>query len=226
MGLIKQKDKRLKLKALAFGWLGCFLLCASSFQPVSAQTFAEWFSQGKTQLKYLTQQIAALNALRVSGEQGYSMLKNEWGAIGNWKNGEFGLHQTYYASLSSVSPVVKSSVSVSDLQSRQQSMVALFGALRKLPGLYTDELVYIAAVREKVMAAYGNDLSELQKVMQSGVLVMSDDERLKRVKALTAELQDQYEFSCSFSAEVRMLSVQRIREQNEVQTLNGVYGNN
>jgi hypothetical protein len=131
MGFSKLKGKSLKRKALAFGWLGCFLLCAFSNQLASAQTFAEWFSQGKTQIKYLTQQIAALNALRVSGEQGYNMLKNEWGTIGNWKNGEYGLHQAYYASLASVSPVVKASVSVTDLQSQQQSMVTLFSGLPK-----------------------------------------------------------------------------------------------
>jgi hypothetical protein len=226
MGFSKLKAESERLKAFCRICLGAWFFCLGSMGFAHAQTFAEWFSQGKTQIKYLTQQIAALNALRVSGEQGYTMLKNEWGAIGNWKNGEFGLHQAYYASLGAVSPVVKANVSVSDLASQQQSMVTLFAGLPKLPGLSSGDLVYIAGVREKVIAAYDHDLAELQKVLQSNVLVMSDDERLKRVKTLILELQDQYEFTCSFSAEVRLLSVQRVREQNEVQTLNGVYGNN
>jgi len=208
------------------GCLGSLLLLPGSVSFAHAQTFAEWFSQGKTQIKYLTQQIAALNALRVSGEQGYAMLKNDWGAIGNWKNGEFGLHQGYYASLSSVSPVVKAQVDVTALQAQGQTMVALFAALPKLPGLGAGELVYIGSVRDKVMADYGNDLSELQKVLQAGVLSMSDDERIKRVKVLKAELQDAYEFACSFSASVRVLSVQRTGEIKELQSLKGIYENN
>src|SRR5579863_1538084 len=88
-----------------------FLVSCSLFlAPVSrAQTFAEWFQQGKTQIQYLVLQIEALNAFEKSVKQGYSIAKNEWGAIGNFKDGELALHQNYYNSLSQVNPLVKNS---------------------------------------------------------------------------------------------------------------------
>jgi len=225
MGLSELKAERLKRKALIFGWFGCFLLCAFSFLPSQAQTFAEWFSQGKTQIKYLTQQIAALNALRVSGEQGYALLNNEWSTIGNLKDGEFGLHQGYYASLSTVSPAVKAYADVPALQAQEEVMLSQFAIALKQPALGAGELVYIGRVREELMAGYGDDLSGLQQVLSSGTLVMSDDERIKRVKVLVADMADRYAFACSFSAEVRLLSVQRVHELNEVENLKSFYGN-
>src|SRR5882757_805563 len=101
----KVKKERLKAKsAFMVCLVSCLVLLAAT--DSKAQTFAEWFSQGKTQIKYLTQQIAALNACETSIRQGYNMLKGEWTAIGYFKNGEFGLHQSYYTSLSNVNPQV------------------------------------------------------------------------------------------------------------------------
>src|SRR6185503_17196327 len=120
----KQKSKRPKLKAL----LICFVLSALCLQHSYAQTFAEWFSQKKTQIKYLTEQIAALNACETSLRQGYNMMKSEWGAIGNFKNGEFNLHQDYYSSLSQVNPQVKNSTDLQAIQAEQQSIISQFNS--------------------------------------------------------------------------------------------------
>src|SRR5258708_7205351 len=108
--VLKVKAKRLRRKVFSFRRLMVtvsFLLFALSFQPVRAQTFAEWFEQGKTLIKYLGQQIAYLNAYERGVKQGYSELKGDWGLIGSFKNGELGLHTAYYASMKQVKPEVR-----------------------------------------------------------------------------------------------------------------------
>lgn len=227
MESIKVKAERLKLKAF---FIGCFLtglmLCAFSFQHVQAQSFAEWFNQKKTQIKYLTQQIAALQAYRSSLEQGYGLLKGEWNAIGNFKNGEFGLHTDYYHSLSAVNPVVKSSVDITTLQAEQQSMISQFNAINDLSGLTAEEQSYTSSVRQNMINQCDNDLDDLQTVLTAGQLEMSDDERIKRIKQITAAIKDKYVFTCTFASQVKILAIQRKQSIQINQTLRGYYETN
>ncbi len=193
---------------------------------VQAQSFAEWFNQKKTQIKYLTQQIAALQACRTSLEQGYAMMKSEWGAIGNFKNGEFGLHQDYYNSLLAVNPRVKSSVNLSTIQAEQQSIVSQFNAIKNLNGLQADELAYINSVRQNIIDQCSKDLDDLQAVLSAGELQMTDDERIQRINQITAAIKDKYVFTCSFVNQVRLLAMQRNKDDQNTQTLRRYYETN
>jgi hypothetical protein len=204
--------------------LCCFLLCVFGLQYVRAQTFAEWFSQKKTQIKYLTEQIAALNASETSLRQGYNMLHSEWSAIGNFKNGEFGLHQDYYNSLSQVNPLVKNSVDLSTIQGEQQSIIGQFNSIQHLSCLSVSEQRYIAVVQQNVINQCAKDLNDLQAVLSSGELAMTDDERIKRIDHLTAAIKDKYLFTCSFCVQVRLLAIQCNQDNQSIQTLNQLYG--
>jgi hypothetical protein len=202
------------------------LLCALSFQLTKAQTFAEWFSQKKTQIKYLTQQIAALNACETSLRQGYNMLHSEWSAIGNFKNGEFDLHQDYYNSLSQVNPLIKNSTDLQTIQAEQQSIISQFNSVQNLSGLSAFEQVYIGRVQQNIIALCNKDLSDLQAVLSSSELIMTDDERIKRIDKLTTAIKDKYLFTCSFCVQVRLLAIQRNQDNQNIQTLNQLYGIN
>jgi hypothetical protein len=204
----------------------CFLLCTFSFQFAKAQTFAEWFSQKKTQIKYLTEQIAALNACETSIRQGYNMLHSEWSAIGNFKNGEFGLHQDYYNSLSQVNPLVKNSTALPTIQAEQQSIISQFNSIQHISGLSVSDQAYIGRVQQNIIALCNKDLSDLQAVLSSGGLAMTDDERIKRINQLTAAIKDKYLFTCSFCVQVRLLAIQHNQDNQNMQTLNQLYGIN
>jgi hypothetical protein len=218
----KQKSKRPKLKAI----LICFVLSALCLQHSYAQNFAEWFSQGKTQIKYLTQQIAALNACETSIRQGYNMLKGEWTSIGNFKNGEFGLHQSYYTSLSNVNPQVKSSPDIGLITMEQQSIISMLNAIQNAAGLTTDEQGYIQTVVQNIINECSKDLDKLNSVLKNGTLQMSDDERLKQIRNIQAAMLDKYQFTQSFCNSVRLMAAQRNQDSNETQTLNKLYGIN
>ncbi|MDB4925516.1 hypothetical protein [Mucilaginibacter sp.] len=208
----------IKIKGLAL--LLLLVVCTTT----QAQTFAEWFSQGKTQIKYLTQQIAALEAFESSMRQGYNMLHSEWTAIGNFKNGEFGLHRSYYTSLSQVNPVVKNSTDLTGIQSEQQSIISQFYSISNLNGLTADEQSYVSLVAQNLMNTCNSDLDELQKVLTAGQLKMSDDERIKRINQLAEAIKDKYLFTCHFTAQVKMLALQRAQENDQLQTERGLYG--
>lgn len=218
----KQKRKRPKVKVI----LICFVLSALCLQHSYAQTFAEWFSQGKTQIKYLTQQIATLNACETSIRQGYNMLKGEWTSIGNFKNGEFGLHQSYYTSLSTVNPQVKSSPDISSLATEQQYIIAMLNAVQQVAGLTNDEQGYVKTVAQNIFNDCTKDLDKLNSVLKNGTLQMSDDERLKQIHSVQVAMLDKYQFTQSFCNSVRLMAAQRNQDSNETQTLNKLYGIN
>lgn len=229
MELIKKlKAQRRKVKALLIACLGSWFLILGSAQPSKAQSFSfsDLFGQGSKELKNMVAQIEALNAFESSVRQGYTMMKGEWTAISNWKNGEFTLHQDYYTSLSNVNPAVKSDPDVTAIQSEQQTIISLFSALQRLSGLLPYEQNYVQRVTVSLLRSCDADLQQLQKVLESGTLTMSDDERLKQIAKLQAAMLDKYRFTQSFCNSVRLLVIARNQEINEVRTLNQVYGNN
>jgi hypothetical protein len=51
---------------------------------------------------------------------------------------------------------------------------------------------------------------------QSDNYQMKDDERLKRIDRIYADMQDRYSFCSSFSEEMGLLAVQRMGDQIEI----------
>jgi hypothetical protein len=221
----KLKAESLKRKAF-FCAMFCFSLFAFGFQPAKAQTFDEWFNQKKTQIKYLTQQIAALNAFERSVKQGYDIAKNEWASIGSFKNSEFGLHQNYYNSLSQVNPLVKNSVDLTGIQTERRSIISQFNALNNLTGLSAVEQRYIQSVGQNLVAEFDKDMDELQTVLTPGKLVMTDDERIERINKVSASMKDKYVFACAFCTQVKILAAQRNQDSDGNEALQKLYGIN
>ncbi|HZY35960.1 MAG TPA: hypothetical protein VFE53_04885 [Mucilaginibacter sp.] len=211
-----------KLKVFLLG----FLLSALSFQPSHAQSFADWFEQGKTLIKNLEQQVAALNACETGIRQGYTIFKTEWGSVTNFKNAEFGLHQGYYNSLSRVNPNIKNTTDITTIEAQQQSIINQFNTINSLSGLTSQEQVYIGTVQQQVIAECAKDLTDLQTALTPGQLVLSDDERIKRINKVSAAIKDKYVFTCSFANQVRLLTAQRNQDTQSIQTLNQLYGIN
>ena len=154
------------------------------------------------------------------------MVKNEMGMISNFKDGELTLHQNYYTSLSQVKPIVKNTTDMASIQSEQQSIINQFNSLSGLTGLSAGEQSYIKSVSQNVISECNKDLTDLQTVLTSGQLVMSDDERIKRIAKVTAAINDKYSFTCSFCTQVHVLVVQRNNDGNDNNALEKLYGIN
>jgi hypothetical protein len=223
MELIKVKGRWRKVKA--FGWILCGLvLLAFSFQPARAQTFAEWFSQRKTQIRYLTQQIAALEQYGSYVKQGYQITQGGWGGIGNWVKGEFDLHSAYYNSLKTVNPAVKYDPKADSILTDARLITQQFDHLSGRAALDGDTRGYIGRVKTAVLTETDKDLLELQMVMTDGKAQLTDDERIRRLDAIHERVKDKLVFSGSFCNDVRMLIVQRNNSLNDINTLKSIYG--
>ncbi|MBS1780982.1 MAG: hypothetical protein JST70_16780 [Bacteroidetes bacterium] len=189
---------------------------------VHAQTFDEWFRQKETQKKYLLQQIAALQVYMGYLQKGYKIAKNGLNTISGFTKGELNLHTGYFNSLKMVNPSIKRYIRVADIITLQVKIVQDYHSnYKQLCGanaLSGDELAYIDEVFARLLDDCAQTLDALITVTTDGKKEMKDDERLKRIDQLYADMQDKYSFSQSFSNDAKMVAASRLREQADIQT--------
>lgn len=201
--------------------LTIILFLLSTATGLKAQTFNELFRQNKTQKKYLTQQIAALQVYIEYAQKGYSIARDGLDAIGNFKRGEFGLHTEYFNSLKNVNPKVRNVAQVADIISLQIEIVRVsaktFHWVQQSNAFNGDEQAYIKRVFGRLLEDCETVLDELIVVTATGELEMKDDERLERIDVLYKDMMDKSIFSQSFSNETRTLAASRTKENRDVQ---------
>lgn len=78
-----------------------------SGSSTSAQTWAEWFKQKKTQQKYLIQQIAGLQVYIEFAKKGYELTTKGLNTVRAIKSGDFNLHNDFFKGLGQVNLNVK-----------------------------------------------------------------------------------------------------------------------
>jgi len=89
----------------------------------------------------------------------------------------------------------------------------------KLYDLFNDgEITYMTNVFTKLLDQCANNMNELIALTNDGEFEMKDDERLQRVDALAADMEDKYAFAQNFSQDTQVLSLQRLKEKNEIRT--------
>lgn len=204
--------------------VSCFLVLGSA--EGRAQTFAEWFEQGKTLVKYLTTQIAYLKTYDDGLRAGYNESKNDLGLIHNFKEAELGLHTDYYGSLKQVSPAVRASTDFESIQPEVMVIRHQFSGVRALSGLSVEEQAYVNGVGGNVLTLCDQRIDELGEVLSSGDLSLTDAERVKKVREIVSSIKEAYVFACSFCGQLRLLAAQRLKDGQEASGLKDLYGGN
>ncbi len=203
------------------------ILFAICFSAVHAQTWDEWFRQKKTKKKYLLQQIAALQVYIGYAEKGYKIASTGIHAIQDIKNGEFTLHAAYFSSLKSVNPAIKNAAEVGEIIALQISIVQHFKSAihsyRQSLQFNNNEISYINNVYTELVADGLQDIDELMNVITNNKLQMTDDERIKEINKLYADMQDKNSFTQSFTNNGFLLAQQRANEANNVGVAKQLY---
>ena len=196
---------------------------------VTGQTSDEWFRQKEKQRKYLLQQIASFKSYADHVRKGFEIAEKGLKVVRDIKDGDLGLHSDFLRSLQLVSPAIRNYARVADIIALQIQILkntkeALKGA-REMKVFSKAELEHCSIVINNLMIACLESIEELLMVISDERFEMKDDERLKRIDSLYADMQDKASFSSSFCGELALLAVQRMRELKEVdisRILNGL----
>jgi hypothetical protein len=204
------------------------MVLISMLVAVSAQaqsfSFSNLFGQANKQKQYYMQQIAAYNAFESELKMGYGVIKNGLSGIASINTAELNAHSSYYTSLKQPGSAVKNSTQVQDILTWQTDIASSFS--QPFPGLTGDEQSYISIVQTNLLQGCNSDLADLQNLLAGGTLQMTDDERLKHLAKIHADMQDKYQFSQGFCNSVKLLAAQRQHGDNDTQTLNALYETN
>ena len=211
-----------------------FLLRISFFIGISflpalntyAQNFSEWFRQGSTQKKYLLQQIAALEVYSKFLKQGYQIAHGGLGNISGYLNMESVLHGTYYTRMEVASASVKYNYQVKEILDWQKDILNVFSGVRSIPGLSDDEIQYLLNVKAAVLKDCDQQMNLLNYVVSDGKVKMSDAERLALLSNIHKEMLNNYRFAAGFTAQAKIYGQQRLKEKQESQTGQKIYGLN
>lgn len=204
-----------------------FVLCCC-FNQLHGQTFAEYFQQNKTQKKYLLQQIAALQVYIGYVEKGYKVAKDGLNLIGDLKNGEFSLHKDYFSSLTAISPAVKNYGRIEEIISLQLKIVRNYHevttSVKGNSWFNGNESDYIGKVWNNLVNGCAADIDALISLTTPGELGLKENERLQRIDAVYASMQEKYAFNQKFSEDIKALALSREQETGETRSLQWLYG--
>jgi hypothetical protein len=194
---------------------------------LQAQTWSEFFKQKKTQIKYLTQQIAALRVYMGYVEKGYRITRDGVDLARDLKNGEFSLHKDYLRSLDGIGRVVSKDNRISAVEQMGSAINRLNGrALRfadKSGALNPGEKRYICKLWWEVLSDVRDYLDELRRVTTPGSYQMTDAERLQRIGRLYQAIQSVYTFARHFSDEMRIYAIQKENGNIEAEAIKRWY---
>ena len=188
-----------------------------------AQGLSNIFSQSAADIKYLLKQIALLQVYIGDVEKGYKIAREGLNFISEIKKGEFNLHSLFFSSLKTVNPSIGKYAKIAAIIAEQQAIETVFDKsfkqCSKSNQFTASELSYLNSVYSRLMDECSHNLDELLAVTSNGVLEMTDDERIKRIDIIYADMKDKWAFAQSFTQDAAILAAERGEETNEINFL-------
>ncbi len=130
---------------------------------------------------------------------GYQVLDKGYGTIKNISQGNFSMHQLFLDGLWSVSPTVMQYGRIADIVSNQVILVkeykSAFNSFKSSNQFSVSEIDYLSDVYSKLFNESLHNLDELTNVVTANKLRMSDDERLKAIDKINADMQLYFKYS-------------------------------
>jgi DNA repair ATPase RecN len=182
------------------------------------------------QLLLNVEKLAQFKQILSDMKKGYKILNGGYNTIKDLSEGNFSLHKTFLDALMEVSPTVKNYKRVADIINYQVILVkeykSSFNRFKRDNNFNQQELAYLGRVYENLFKQSLNNLDDLVTIITANKLRMSDDERLKAIDKIFADMQDKLLFLRHFNNNTTVLAVQRAKERNDANTMRLVYGIN
>ena len=196
------------------------IVCTGTF----AQNFNEWARQKRTQIRYLVQQIAGLQVYIELGQQGYGIYRDGLTLIGDIKNGEFNLHNDYFASLSAVNPRIANSPKVNDIMDWHRQVLGLNELVQGLE--LGAEQVSLRKLLNNLVLSSNAYVGQVKLLITEGNYQLKDEERIGRINLVCSEMAELYAFARSLCNEAVLFKRQQAAETKNIDVLRRFHGLN
>lgn len=176
------------------------------------------------------QKLSQLKQMLADLKKGYEIVYNGYSTIKDISQGNFNLHEVFLDGLLQVSPAVRNYKKVAAIISLQLKIISeyksSFKQFKENRSFAPEELDYMGNVYSNLVDETLQNLEALSMVITSGVLRMSDDERIKQVDALYQDMVDKLTFLRHFNNQAFVLAHQRENDDRQINLSKKIYGIN
>ena len=184
-------------------------------------------SQEAQQLLLNVEKLAQLKSILNNMYKGYKILTQGYNTIKDISQGNFKLHEGFLDGLLAVSPAVRNYKRVADIIRYQQKIMQehkkAFTFFKGTGRFSPEEINYMGKVYSNLFQQSLKNLDELIMVITASNLRMSDDERLQAIDRIFDDVEDKLTFLRSFNNSTKVLAIQRMQEQSEVDLLRNLH---
>ncbi|WP_259070345.1 TerB family tellurite resistance protein [Mucilaginibacter sp. X4EP1] len=202
----------------------CFMLSAFCFKQSHAQAST---AQDVQQLLYDIEKLTQFKAILSDMQTGYTILTQGYGEVKDISEGNFNLHSAFLNSLEAISPAVRQYGRIADIIANQASIVTEYknawNQANASGHFSASELLYLNSVFTQLLSQSVDNLTNLTNILTANTLRMTDAERLQAIDHLYSDTQNKLTFLRGFNNQVAILSLQRAKEQNDIQMLNKLF---
>lgn len=199
----------------------CILLLIMPGYKAGAQ--AQELQQLALDIEKLTQFKQILSDMK----KGYEILSGGYNTIKDISQGNFNLHKDFMDGLLAVSPAVAKYARIAAIISMQLQLVkeyrSYFTRFKEDPHFTLNEIGYIGKVYTNLVSESLKNLDALLNVITAGKLRMSDEERLHAIDGIYEDMQDKLVFLRDFNNSTSILSIQKEKEQEDIEVMRHLY---
>lgn len=184
---------------------------------ITAKAQAEEAAQLALNIEKLAQFKQILSDLKA----GYQVISKGYGTVKDISQGNFSIHKTFLDGLYAVSPEVRKYRRVIEIIEYQLILVKEYKAansyFKTVDVFSTSEISYLAGVYARLIKSSLRNIEELTMIITAGQLRMSDDERLKAIDGIHADMEDKVMFLRYFNNQTSVLALQRQKVKQDKQ---------
>lgn len=186
------------------------------------------FNQNGTQDEYMIQQIAALQLYKSYLMKGYKIVKDGSSTISGFKNGSLLQHTAHFDSLKTVSGRIRNYSRIQDIIDMDKAMLEsypqVYPKLSAADALTAMQLSGYRQLYNSLTAKASTDMDELQLVITSGKVQMTDDQRISKIDQLYYNMQRLQASVVRLNSQSLALAAQRQREAKDRAAMRSLYG--
>jgi DNA repair ATPase RecN len=180
------------------------------------------------QLALNIEKLAQFKQILSDLKKGYEILSGGYNQIKTLSKGNFELHKLFLDGLMEVNPAVKNYKHVADIIKYQIAIIneykSSYHRFKESNSFSINELKYMGQVYGNLLTLSLKNLDDLVVIITSNKLRMSDEERLTAIDNIYNDMQDKLMFIKHFNGNNSLLSLQRAKEEKEIQKVKKYFG--
>ncbi len=156
------------------------------------------------------------------------MQKTRLADISDWVQQQKDLYDEYYQELWKVKNALRYYSAVKEMIDKQGRLIRgykqAYAVLASDRHFSMEELGYVDVVYRGMLQRCVTVVEELEKIISAFVTQMDDGDRLKIINDLSASIDRDYQQLQSFSQDMMLLSLQRAKDENDLNMIKTLYG--